>query len=137
MKYLFDTDALSQIIKKNPPLPFIRKLATIDPEEQCTTTITVGELIYGACKSGRPGYFIDKLEKLVWPHIYILPFDEGSAGVYGRLRADLEKRGTPLNEPDLRIAAIALNRGLVVITGNVKQFSRVPELPVEDWVTWK
>jgi tRNA(fMet)-specific endonuclease VapC len=134
VRYLFDTDALSQIIKKNPSLTFIRRLASIEPEEQCTTTLTVGELVYGAHKSGRPGYFIEKLEKLVWPHIHILPFDEGAANVYGRLRAELEKKGMPLNEPDLRIASIALDRGLVVITGNLKHFSRVPDLRVEDWL---
>ena len=52
--YLFDTDALSQIIKKNPSLAFIRKLASIEPEQQFTTSITIGELVYGAHKSDRP-----------------------------------------------------------------------------------
>jgi tRNA(fMet)-specific endonuclease VapC len=132
--YLFDTDALSQIIKKNPSLAFIRKLASIEPEHQFTTVITVGELVYGAYKSDRPEYFFEKLEKLVWPNIHILPFDVGSANVYGRLRADLEKKGTPLTEPDLRIAAIALHYGLIVITGNLKHFSKVPGLGVENWI---
>jgi tRNA(fMet)-specific endonuclease VapC len=71
---------------------------------------------------------------LVWPNINILPFDEGSAEVYGRLRADLEKNGTPLNEPDLRIASIAMHHGLIVITGYVKHFSKVPGLGVENWI---
>ena len=131
--YLFDTDALSQILKKNPPVSFIRKLASIDPELQFTTTITVGELVYGAYKSDRPEYFIEKLEKLVWPNIQILSFDEGSAKVYGKLRADMERKGTSLMEPDLRIASIALYYRLVLITGNIRHFSKVPGLIVEDW----
>lgn len=132
--YLFDTDALSQIIKKNPPMPFIRKLASIEPGQQFTTSITVGDLVYGAHKSGRPEYFIEKLEKLVWPNIHILPFDEGAANIYGKLRADLEKKGSPLTEPDLRIASIAIQYGLIVITGNLKHFSKVPGLGVENWI---
>jgi tRNA(fMet)-specific endonuclease VapC len=132
--YLFDTDALSQIIKRDPPLSFIRRLAAIDPDQQFTTSISVGELVYGAYKSGRPQYFIEKLTKLVWPNIHILPFDKEAAHVYGELRAGLEKKGKSISEPDLRIASIAMHHGLIVITGNEKHFSKVPELRVENWI---
>lgn len=135
--YLFDTDALSQIIRKKPSLSFIRRLASVDPEKQFTTTITVGELVYGAHKSDRPEYFLEKLDTLVWPNIQILPFDEGSARVYGRLKADMEKRGTPLTEPDLRIASIATYYGLIVITGNTRHFSKVSGIVTEDWLNEK
>jgi predicted nucleic acid-binding protein len=50
------------------------------------------------------------------------------------LRADLEKKGTPLTEPDLRIASIAIDQGLIVITGNLKHFSKVPGLGAENWI---
>ena len=86
------------------------------------------------CRLIRPEFFIEKLERLVWPNIRILSFDESSAKVYGRLRADMERKGTPLTEPDLRIASIAMHHGLSVITGNSKHFSRVPGLEVEDWI---
>lgn len=135
--YLFDTDALSQIIKKSPSIIFVRKLASVDPEKQFTTTITVGEMVYGAYKSSRPEYFIDKLEDLVWQNVQILPFDEGSAKVYGRLRAEIEKKGISLSEPDLRIASIAVHYGMTLITGNTKHFSKVQELMVEDWINEK
>jgi tRNA(fMet)-specific endonuclease VapC len=133
--YLFDTDAVSQIIKKSPSLAFIRKLASVDPEKQFTTAITVSELIYGAHKSNRPGYFIEKFETLVWPNIQVLSFDEGAAKIYGRLRSEMEREGTPLAEPDLRIASIALHHELIIITGNTKHFSRIPFLAVENWIT--
>ena len=132
--YQFGTDAVSQVIKRNPSIPFIRRLAVTDVEEQLTTTITVGELVYGAFRSNRPEFFIEKPDRLVWPNIRILSFDESSAKVYGRLRADMERKGTPLTEPDLRIASIAMHHGLIVITGNSKHFSRVPGLKVEDWI---
>lgn len=135
--YLFDTDALSQIIKKSPSIIFVRKLASVDPEKQFTTTITVGEMVYGAYKSSRPEYFIDKLEDLVWQNVQILPFDEGSAKVYGRLRAEIEKKGISLSEPDLRIASIAVHYGMTLITGNTKHFSKVQGLMVEDWINKK
>lgn len=134
MMYLFDMDALSQIIKKNPSTAFIRRLAATEPERQFTTSITVGELVYGAHKSDRPGYFIEQLEKWVWPNIQILSFDPDTAKVYGKLRAELEKKGTPLTEPDLRIASIAIHHELIVITGNVRHFSKVPGLGVENWL---
>jgi len=132
--YLFDTDAISQIIKKNPSLPFIKRLASILPEHQFTTTITVGEMVYGAYKSNRPSYFIEKLDSMVWPNINILPFDKGAAKIYGRLRADMEKRGLTLTEPDMRIASIALHHGLIVVTGNVRHFSKVHGLKIENWL---
>jgi tRNA(fMet)-specific endonuclease VapC len=113
---------------------FIRRLAATDIEDQFTTSITVGELVYGAFKSNRPEFFLEKLERLVWPNIRILPFDEGSAKVYGKLRADMERKGTPRIEPDLRIASIAIQQGLIVITGNTKHFSKIPGLNVEDWI---
>ena len=132
--YLFDTDAVSQIIKKSPSISFIRKLASIDPDSQFTTTITVGELVYGAHKSGRPEYFIEKLEQLVWPNIQVLAFDESSAKVFGKLKAEMEKKGTPLTEPDLRIASIAMHHGLIVITGNTRHFSKISGITVENWI---
>jgi predicted nucleic acid-binding protein len=132
--YLFDTDAVSQIIRKNPSISFIRKLATVDTQLQFTTAITVGELIYGAYRSNRPWYFIEKLDELVWPNLQILSFDEGSAKVYGKLKAEMEKNGIPLTEPDLRIASIALHHKVVIVTGNVRHFSKVPGILVENWL---
>jgi tRNA(fMet)-specific endonuclease VapC len=131
--YLFDTDAISQIIKRNPSMTFIRRLASIPSEQQFTTTITIGEMVYGAYKSDRPDYFVEKLEKLVWPNIQALPFDESSAKVYGKVRAEMEKSGVTLMEPDLRIASIALHHNLMVVTGNVRHFKKVPGLVVENW----
>lgn len=132
--FLFDTDILSNIVRKDPSPLLLRRLATVPAKQQFTTTITVGEMVYGAYKSKRPDYFLEKLARLLWPNIQILPFDERAAHVYGKLRAELEKRGAPLTEPDLRIASIALVRNLALITGNTQHFSRVPGLRIENWL---
>jgi len=132
--YLFDTDALSQIIRKSPSISFIKKLALVAPRQQFTTAITVGEMVYGAHKSDRPAHFLSKLNDLVWPNIQILPFGKESAEIYGKIRAELEKKGTPLTEPDMRIASIALCHKLVLVTGNVKHFSRISGLTIENWL---
>jgi tRNA(fMet)-specific endonuclease VapC len=132
--YLFDTDSISQIIRQQPNLSFIKRLASISPDDQFTTTITVGEMVYGAYKSSRPSYFLEKLDRLVWPNINILSFDEAAAKTYGKVKAEMEKKGTVLSEPDMRISAIALHHNLTVVTGNTRHFSRVPGLKVENWL---
>ena len=72
--YLLDTDAVSQVIKRNPSIPFIRKLASTDVEKQFTTTITVGELVYGAYRLGTRGAaLLERLEKTLLPNLPILP----------------------------------------------------------------
>ena len=65
----------------------------------------------------------------------MLPFNAVAAEVYGPLRARLESEGRRLDEPDLRIASIALSRGLTLISGNVRHFSRVPDLQLENWLS--
>jgi tRNA(fMet)-specific endonuclease VapC len=134
VSYLLDTDTLSNPLKKTPSLPLLRYLAAVPCEAQFTSSITVGEMIYGAYRSPRPDYFLERLENEVWPNIQILPFDTDAATVYGRIRRELERQGMPIAEPDLPIAAIALARGLTLVTGNVRHFSAVPGLVVENWL---
>ena len=132
--FLFDTDTLSQVMKPNPSSALLSRLASVSPDEQFTSSITVGELVYGAHHGPRTEYHLRQLEEIVWPMVQILPFDRASGEIYGSLRADLERAGTPLGEPDLRIAAIALTNNLTVVTGNVRHFSRVRGLRVENWI---
>ncbi len=132
--YLFDTDALSHVLKRAPSPAFLARLASVAPDEQHTSAITVGEMVYGAYRSDRRDQLLQALEERVLPNVRVLPFDERAAKTYGRLRAELEQAGTPLSEPDMRIAAIALTNELTLVTGNVRHFSRVPELAIEDWL---
>ena len=130
--FLFDPDTLSNLLKKSPSSVLLSRMVTIRRKDQFTTTITVGEMVYGAYKSDRPYYFLEKLDRLLLPKLTVLPFDESAARAYGRLRAALEKAGTPIAEPDLRIASICLVRDLTLITGNVSHFSKVLGLRVEN-----
>ena len=131
--YCFDTDTLSAVIRRDPPLSLIRRLAQTPPEDQFTTAVTLGELLYRAAKRGS-ATLTHKVRELVIGALLVLPFDERAAEVYGPLRARLESEGRRLDEPDLRIASIALSRDLVVVTGNVRHFSRIPDLKVENWL---
>jgi tRNA(fMet)-specific endonuclease VapC len=131
--YCFDTDTLSAVVRRDPPLHLIRRLAQVPPTEQATTTINLGELLYGAAKRGSER-LAKQVREVLLSATFILPFDEDAAEVYGPLRAQLERDGRRLDEPDLRIASIALSRGLTVVTGNVRHFARVPGLAVENWL---
>ncbi len=131
--FCFDTDVLSWVVRKDPPLRLIRRLATTPPSSQFTTSITLGELLYGTARRGSPA-LTERVRTMIRDGITVLPFDEPSAEVYGPLRARLESEGRRLAEPDLRIASIALANDLTLVTGNVRHFARVPDLGVENWL---
>ena len=131
--YCVDTDVLSATVRRDPPLHLIRRLARTPATEQCTTAITLGEIVYGVQKRGSPE-LAERVRQLIASAGPILPFDEIAARLYGQLRADLERAGRRIAEPDLRIAAIVLARGATLVTGNIRHFARIPELRVENWL---
>ncbi|MBI4219822.1 MAG: PIN domain-containing protein [Chloroflexi bacterium] len=131
--YCFDTDILSAVLKRDPPLHLIRRLARVAPEEQFTTSVNLGELLYGASKKGS-AELAGRIRDLVTGAAGVLPFDSSAAEVYGPLRARLERMGRRLDEPDLRIASIALAHRAKLVTGNVRHFARVPDLTTENWL---
>jgi tRNA(fMet)-specific endonuclease VapC len=131
--YCFDTDVLSSVLGRAPRLNVIRRLALVPPDQQFTTAITLGELLYGAAKRASPE-LDQRIRTLISTSIAVLPFDDVAAETYGPLRARLERDGRRLDEPDLRIASIALSRGLTLISGNLRHFARVPDLNVENWL---
>jgi predicted nucleic acid-binding protein len=133
--YLLDTDILSNLLKRVPSMTLIAKLVSVPPEQQFTSSITLGELVYGACRlPRRASALLEQLDKTLLPNLPVLPFDVAAARRYGEIRAELERRGTPLGDADLRIGAIALARNLIVVTGNIRHFQRIPELSVENWL---
>jgi tRNA(fMet)-specific endonuclease VapC len=133
MAYLLDTDILSATMRRVPDLGVVRRLAAVPPTEQFTSAISLGELIFGATRRDRAD-LIGRIEQIA-EVLPVLPFDEASARVFGRLKAELEQAGTPLAEPDLRIAAIALSASLTLVTGNSRHFARVPGLSIENWLS--
>jgi len=135
MKYLFDTDILSNLLRRAPSPALIRRLALTPVEEQATSSITVGELYYGARRLADGGEtLVDRIDSTLLPNLAVLPFDVQAARHYGELRAELERAGTPIGDADMRIAAIAKTNDLTVVTANMRHFQRVVGLPVENWL---
>lgn len=132
--YLLDTDTLSELMRRNPNGALVAKVARTRPEEQFTSAINLGELVYGALRSSRAEKLLAKIEAAIPRELPVLPFDAVAARRYGEIRADLEGKGTPIGEADLRIAAISLSRNLIVVTANERHFTRVPGLSVENWI---
>ena len=133
--YLLDTDILSNLLRRAPSTALIAKLASVPPEQQFTSSITLGELVYGAHRlTERTAALLQCLDETLLPNLPVLPFDASAARRYGETRAELERRGTPIGDANLRIAAIALDHDLTVVTGNVRHFEKVSGLPVENWL---
>jgi len=114
------------------PPQLARRLGVLAADEQCTTSITVGELLYGARKR-RSARLEEDIDRAI-EEIRVAPFDEPAARAYAEIRVALEAEGRRLDDPDLRIAAICLAHDLTLVTGNVRHFERVPGLRVENWL---
>ncbi len=132
--YLFDTDVLSNIVKRNPSQTLLKKIQKLPKELQYTSSINIGEIHYGANRSSRKEQIIEAFEERVFPSVHIVGFDETSGKLFGELKAALEKRGIVCSEPDLRIASIAIQHDFVLITGNTKHFEKISELSIENWI---
>lgn len=113
----------------------VPKFSSIPDALQCISSITVGEIVYGAHKRPeRREFLLRQLEQEVLSRLEVLSFDERAAREYGPLRLNLERQGGVIGEANTRIAAIALSGGLTIVTGNVRHFGRVPGLPIENWL---
>lgn len=131
MAFLFDTDAISELLRKRPAPEYVRWLEGIPREDQFTSAVTLGELYRGAFRSADRDRHLKNIEERVLPAVSVLPFDVEVARVYGEVCAALEAAVRPLADADLQIAATALRHGLVLVTGNLKHFRRVPGLQLE------
>ena len=133
--YLLDTDTISALTKPSPSQALLLRIARTAPGDRATSSVTLGELLFGAHRAGpRASELLELIRRTVPGEIPLLPFDQAAAEEYGRLRAYLEARGTPIGHEDTQIAAIALANDLTVVTGNVRHFQRVPGLTVENWL---
>jgi predicted nucleic acid-binding protein len=131
--YLLDTDVLSQLTRERPHPQVIRRIFTIPFSRQFSSTISIGEMFYGAYRSARPDYHLKRIRDIILPHFHILAFDLAASEHYGQVRANAERTGHPLAISDMLIAAIALAHNLVVVTGNRQHFLPIPGLEMEDW----
>lgn len=132
MIYLLDTNICIYFMKNKYPY-LTDRLLSRKPSEFAISAVTVFELEYGAEKSGWGEKNRQKLGIFLSP-FNILPFTSEDAYFAAKIRAELEKRGTPIGPYDLQIAAQGVAEDLTVITHNIGEFSRVPMLKCEDWV---
>jgi tRNA(fMet)-specific endonuclease VapC len=131
MIYLLDTNVCIRIINKKS-LSAREKLLNTPVNDIVICSIVRAELFYGASKSQTPLLTRQKQDEFLRPY-QTLPFDDICATVYGKLRFDLERQGTPIGPLDMQIASIALAHNLVLVTHNIREFSRVNGLKIEDW----
>ncbi len=134
MRYLLDSNVCIGYI--NGRSPEIRK--QVDSKaytDIVLSSITKGEMYFGSRKSQNPKRSRAKQDDFL-RQFDSLPFDDDAAEEYADIRAYLETQGKPIGTRDMLIAAIARANGLVVVTHNIKEFSRIPGLNVEDWEAW-
>ena len=96
-------------------------------------SVVAAELAFGVAKSGSPRNR-QALDMFLAP-LTILPFDTAAVWAYGDLRADLERRGTPIGSLDTMIAAHALSQQALLVTNNTREFAKVPGLQLDNWAT--
>lgn len=131
MKYLLDTNTCIRHLNQRSTAISVRLQQT--PETDIALcAIVKAELFFGAVKSQQPDQTLLKQRAFV-ERFHSLPFDDSCALIYGHIRANLQRAGTPIGANDLMIASIALANDLTLITHNTREFGRVTNLRIEDW----
>lgn len=131
LRYLLDTNLCIRVLRDRPA--HLRSRFNAEAASLCTSTIVLSELLHGAAKSARPDHNRHEVERFA-ARLEILPFDAEAAAHAAVIRATLERAGHPFNPNAPFIAGHARSRGLIVITGNLGEFTRVPALRCEDWL---
>lgn len=131
LRHMLDTDLCIRLLRDRPQ--GLRPRFNAEAETLCISTITLAELLHGAEKSARPIENRREVEGFAG-RLATLPFDESAAAHAGNITAELGRKGMLIGPYDLLIAGHARSRGLIVITGNLREFLRVDGLRAEDWL---
>lgn len=131
MRYLLDANTCIRYLNGRS-LPIVRRIKSTPPEQIALCSVVKGEMWFGAQRSRDPVNARTTQDEF-FALFKSLPFDDVAADHYGRIRAKLNALGTPIGPNDLMIAAIALAHDLTLVTHNTGEFSRVPELQLDDW----
>ncbi|WP_413166072.1 type II toxin-antitoxin system tRNA(fMet)-specific endonuclease VapC [Capilliphycus salinus ALCB114379] len=132
MKYLLDTNICIYIIKIKPE-QVLKKFASLSLSDVGISSITVAELEYGVYKSQQKEQNQTALNQFLIP-LEIVPYDEKAAKVYAEVRGELERKGMVIGAMDMLIASQAISLEVTLVTNNVNEFSRIPNLVLENWV---
>jgi tRNA(fMet)-specific endonuclease VapC len=131
LRYLLDTNILSDLLR-NPGGRAARRLAVAGETMVCTSIVVACELRYGAAKRGSPA--LSKRVDSLLASLEVLPLDRETDHRYAEARWHLDRAGQPIGANDLLVAAHTLALDLVLVTDNVKEFSRIPRLALENWL---
>lgn len=132
MILLLDTDTCIYLIRTKPP-GVLRRFEEYSVGDIGVSSVTAAELHFGTRRSRRPAQNEQALTQFLLP-LTVAGFNDYAASTYGHVRAALEKAGTPIGPLDTLIAAHALSLGVTLVTNNVREFSRVPGLKLDNWV---
>jgi tRNA(fMet)-specific endonuclease VapC len=130
LTYMLDTN-ICFFVMKNYPQDLKEKFNLL-AEQLCISSITLGELHFGAEKSARRADNLAAIEHFV-ARLDVLPFGAKAAAHYGQVRAELERAGKPCGPHDMQIGGHARSEGLIVVTDNLREFSRMPGIRIENW----
>jgi tRNA(fMet)-specific endonuclease VapC len=131
LTYMLDTNICIYVMKIYPPK--LREKFNALAEQLCISSITLGELFYGAEKSARPVENLNAIQHFV-ARLEVLPFGVKAAAHYGQMRAELERIGSPCGSHDMQIGGHARSEGLAVVTNNLREFARMQGLRTENWL---
>jgi tRNA(fMet)-specific endonuclease VapC len=131
LAYMLDTNICTYVMKTYPPE--LREKFNALAEQLCISSITLGELHYGAEKSARRAENLTAVAHFT-ARLEVLPFGDKAAAHYGQLRGELERAGTPCGPHDMQIGGHARSEGLIVVTNNMREFGRMPGVRAENWV---
>ncbi|WP_406741475.1 type II toxin-antitoxin system tRNA(fMet)-specific endonuclease VapC [Acinetobacter haemolyticus] len=128
---MLDTNIVIYTIKQRPLA--VKERFNAVSTQLCISSITVAELIFGAENSQMPEKNLKVVEDFL-SRLQILDYGVDAAIQYGNIKAQLKRKGQPIGENDLHIAAHARSRGLILVTNNTREFERVPALQIENWL---
>jgi tRNA(fMet)-specific endonuclease VapC len=131
MIYLLDTNVCARYLN-GKSLAIRQRLRSTNLTDIAVCSVVKGELFYGAMKSNNLEKTLDRQQEFLKLFVS-LPFDDDASFIYGRIRAELSTKGIIIGANDLQIAAIAMVNNLILVTHNVREFSRVNGLRFEDW----
>ncbi len=131
-KYMLDTDICIFVQREEQP-SVLARFEQLLPGEAVVSTITFGELFFGALKSQRTTLLRRQLDDFI-ALVPVVPMPTECGKHYGAIRSDLQKRGLPIGNNDIWIAAHALALNLILVTNNTREFERIPRLKVENWI---
>jgi len=132
MKVMLDTNICIALIKRKPP-QVLKRFTAYKVGDIGISWVTLAELEFGVAKSQHPDTNRAALDEFVLP-LEIASLDREAATACGRVRATLEKTGTPIGSLDTMIGAHALALGVTLATNNTREFSRIKGLTVVDWL---